>query len=314
MSQALIRHQAGAAEIAAPSAVAATLDETLNLGQLLARSGYFSDAREAAQAVVKILAGREIGLGPIAAMTGIYLVKGRVTLSANLMATAINRSGRYRYRVRRLDERGCELVFFEGAEELGVSGFTDADAKRAGLLGQAGPWTQYPRNMYFARALSNGAKWYCPDIFGGPVYTPEELGARVDAAGEVIAPEPPEPRAPTPPPEGVNADPTPPDTARQTPTEEPPLEGIDSRSGIDSPEPPLGDEEWARRHAALNAEIVSTAKALGIAPLRLQQRLAERYQTDGTLNSLPYKTKQEVLSKLIDEKAKREQAQVKEVA
>jgi hypothetical protein len=30
--------------------------------------------------------------------------------------------------------------------------------------------------MLYARALSNGAKWYCPDVFGGPIYTPDELG------------------------------------------------------------------------------------------------------------------------------------------
>jgi len=35
--------------------------------------------------------------------------------------------------------------------------------------------------------MSNGARWYTPDIFGGPVYTPEELGAVVDGeTGEVI--------------------------------------------------------------------------------------------------------------------------------
>ena len=28
--------------------------------------------------------------------------------------------------------------------------------------------------MLFARAISNGVKWYCPDVFGGPVYVPEE--------------------------------------------------------------------------------------------------------------------------------------------
>jgi len=40
--------------------------------------------------------------------------------------------------------------------------------------------------MLFARAISNGAKWFCPDIFGGPVYTPDELGAEVDEEGDII--------------------------------------------------------------------------------------------------------------------------------
>jgi hypothetical protein len=29
--------------------------------------------------------------------------------------------------------------------------------------------------MLFARAISNGVKWYCPDVFCGPVYVPEEM-------------------------------------------------------------------------------------------------------------------------------------------
>src|SRR5687767_13340910 len=73
--------------------------DIFRLGDVLAKSGYFQDARDAAQAVVKVLAGRELGIGDIAAMTGIYIVKGRVTLSANLMAALVKRSGRYNYRV-----------------------------------------------------------------------------------------------------------------------------------------------------------------------------------------------------------------------
>lgn len=161
------------------------ISELMRLGQVLAQSGMFQDARGEAQAVVKVLAGRELGFGPIAAMTGVHVIKGRVTLSANLMAAAIKRSGRYNYRVNWLEEDGCEIVFFEDGQECGSSVFTLQDARRAGLNGDN--WQKYPRNMTFARALSNGAKWYCPDIFGGPVYTPDELGALVDGeTGAVV--------------------------------------------------------------------------------------------------------------------------------
>lgn len=164
--------------------------DTMQLGKVLASSGYFQDARDAAQAIVKVLAGRELGIGPVASMTGIYIVKGRVTLSANLMAAQIKRSGKYSYRVRRMDDTGCEIEFFEGGESIGVSSFGERDAKLAGLLG-GDNWKKFPRNMYFSRAMSNGAKWYCPDVFSGPVYTPDELAATpsgyVDATtGEIL--------------------------------------------------------------------------------------------------------------------------------
>ena len=68
---------------------------------------------------------------------------------------------------------------------IGISTFTMKDAANAGLSGDN--WRKFSRNMLFARCISNGAKWYCPDLSGGPLYTPDELGAQVDGeTGEVI--------------------------------------------------------------------------------------------------------------------------------
>lgn len=158
------------------------------LGDIFARSGYFKDARDASQAIVKVLYGREIGLPPVVAMSGIYIVEGKPTLSAALMAAKIRSSGLYDYEVARHDDQGCEIAFFDlrdgGRKEMGRSSFTLDDAKTAGLAGKNN-WRQYPRNMTYARAMANGARWYCPDLFGGPVYIPEELGLEVDETGEV---------------------------------------------------------------------------------------------------------------------------------
>jgi hypothetical protein len=166
-----------------------SLEETMQLGDLLAKSGFFADSKGAAQAVVKVLAGREIGFGPIASMTGIHVIQGRVSLSANLIAAAIKRSGKYDYTVTKMDNTEVVLMFWQRHPktgeyvEIGESRFTAKDAQAAGTQNMA----KFARNMLFARAMSNGAKWYTPDIFGGPVYTPEEMGATVDGeTGEVI--------------------------------------------------------------------------------------------------------------------------------
>jgi len=170
----------------APLARTASLDDTMRLAETFCRSGFFSDAREAAQAVVKIIAGQELGFGPMASMTGVHVIKGKVALSSNLLGAAIKRSGRYDYRVVALDDDRAVLAFFENGEAVGESSFTMDDAKRAGLLANT-TWKSYPRNMLLARALSNGARWYCPDVFGGAIYTPDELGAVVDGeTGEVL--------------------------------------------------------------------------------------------------------------------------------
>lgn len=158
------------------------LADTMQLGKVLAESGFFQDSRSSAQAVVKVLAGRELGIGAVASMTGINIIQGRVALSANLIAALVKRSGRYGYQVAKLDDDICTIRFTEAGKSIGESTFTRADATKAGTRNM----DKFPRNMLFARAMSNGAKWFCADIFGGPVYTPEELGANVNEDGDVI--------------------------------------------------------------------------------------------------------------------------------
>lgn len=165
-----------------------SLDDVARLGETLARSGYFKDTRDAAQAVVKVLYGAELGISPVQAMMGVHIIEGKPAPGAGLIAALVKRSGKYTYRAKRHDEKGCVLEFFEmiggSWQSLGEASFTEADARRAGLLNR-GPWKSYPQNMYFARALTNGARFYCPDVFGGSVYVPEELGADVDGEGNV---------------------------------------------------------------------------------------------------------------------------------
>lgn len=174
----------------APVAVQSStpITELAQIAKACAESGFFADTRQMAQALVKIKAGEEVGIPPIAAMTGIYIVKGKVAFSAVTMAALIKRSGRYTYRVLEHTDTICRIEFFEGGQSLGISSFSLDDAKKAGLA-QGQMWQTYPRNMLFARALSNGARWFCPDIFGGPVYTPEELREgedEVQPAAEVM--------------------------------------------------------------------------------------------------------------------------------
>jgi hypothetical protein len=188
-------------EALVPYTAAQPLD-LMTLGKMLAQSGYFSESREASQAIVKVLAGQEMGIGPIASMSGIHIIKGKPSIGSNLMAACVRRSRRYDYRVRKLDNNECDLEFFERDGDkmvsLGHSTFTIEDAKKASTQNT----DKFARNMLFARSMSNGVKWYCPDVFITPIYTPDELGARVDyETGEVIDSVPTSPAATTPAPE-----------------------------------------------------------------------------------------------------------------
>ena len=149
----------------------------------LYKSRYFSDAQDEAKAIVKVMAGAELGLPPFASMTGIHIIQGKPALGANVIATLIKNDPRYNYRVLEHTDAVCKIQFFENGEPCGVSEFTAQDARKAGTKNM----DKYPRNMLFARAISNGAKWYTPGIFGGsPIYTPDELGADVDEDGNIV--------------------------------------------------------------------------------------------------------------------------------
>ena len=162
-----------------------------SIAQILVQSGYFDTKGNTetalAQAAVKVLAGREMGFEPFASMTGIHVISGKPSVSAGLMSNAVKSSARYDYRVRKMTDAVVEIEFFEKVggklESLGTSTFTIEDARKAGTQNI----NKFARNMLFARAMSNGVKWFCPDVFScGTVYTPEELGATLDGHGEVI--------------------------------------------------------------------------------------------------------------------------------
>lgn len=148
------------------------IGELMSMAKAFAESGLFTDTKTAAQAIVKIQAGQEIGIPPFAAMTGIHIIQGKPTIGAGLIASRVKGSGKYNYKVIQQDEKACSIDFYEGKEKIGNSTFTIEDAKKA----QTKNMDKHPRNMLFARAISNGVKWYCPDVFSGPVYVPEEMG------------------------------------------------------------------------------------------------------------------------------------------
>lgn len=169
-------------ELAVRKVEALNLDDTMRLGDVLSKSGFFADAKGAAQAVAKIMMGRELGLQPIESMVSLHIIQGKPTISAGLMASAVKQSPKYDYKVRRMDDTICEIEFFENGESIGISDFTIEDAKKAGTQNV----NKFARNMLFARAMSNGVKWFCPDVFTSAVYLPEEMGAKVDGEGNVI--------------------------------------------------------------------------------------------------------------------------------
>tara|TARA_Y100001973_G_scaffold91428_1_gene140063 strand:+ start:4243 stop:4953 length:711 start_codon:yes stop_codon:yes gene_type:complete len=176
-------------EVGARGIVLHSFEDLKRFCSASAASGYFKDAQDVAKAIVKVQAGMELGVPPIASMAGIHIVEGKPTLSSGLIASRIKASGKYRFIVKKHTETECELEFKEKLdgswETVGVSSFTMSDATKAGIGGRTN-WKRYPKNMLFARAISNGARWYCADIFTGAIYTTEEIQDDISIMGEQV--------------------------------------------------------------------------------------------------------------------------------
>ena len=155
------------------------------IGRSLIASSFFQiqgkpdDPSAIAQAVVKVMAGRELGIPPVAAMMGVNVIQGRVSLSAQLMLACAKRAG-YEYDVRENID-WCSVEWSRGGKMLGKSAFSFADAEKAGLVKPGGNWVKYRSDMLFWRAVARGVRRFCPDATSGmAVYSPDEIDDKIE--------------------------------------------------------------------------------------------------------------------------------------
>lgn len=169
----------------------ASLDELARVAGFIAKSGIFKDSTTAERAATKILLGMELGIGPLAAMRGIsFNDRGEITLSANLQAGLVQRSGRYNFYVAEHTGTRCEIGWYERTgkdkwTQIGTTSLTIEEAKEAGMHMQAKSgggseakytWLKFPSDMLFARCITRGIKRFCPSVTNGvTLYDPDEL-------------------------------------------------------------------------------------------------------------------------------------------
>jgi len=159
--------------------------EIQSMAAVYHESGLFPDIRSMAQAAVKIMAGIELGFGPVYSLQKIYIVKGKTMVAAEAMGAMVKKSGRYDYHVIKLDDNECELAFTDNGKDVYHSKFTMEDARRADLVQPGSGWAKWPRAMLMSKALSQGARIVCPHVISG-VYTPEDFGFSTNPETEII--------------------------------------------------------------------------------------------------------------------------------
>ena len=154
--------------------------------EVLHDSGFFPKViKGPAQALAIMLAGRELGLGPMESLRSIYIVDGATTLSSGCMAAMIWQAG-HAYSIDESTDTVCQITFTRSNGQTYTHRFAIEDAKRARLLGKD-TWQQYAKAMLFNRCISAGARAFMPDVTRR-MYTPEEMGApvTVSESGDVV--------------------------------------------------------------------------------------------------------------------------------
>lgn len=108
-------------------------------------------------------------------MQTMVVMRGRMTMSADLMAAVVRRAG-HKLRVR---EQGmsvtADLVRQDDPDYEFTATWDEAKARQAGLWGQRGPWTQYPTQMLRSRAITEVCRQGASDALAGTIYSPDEL-------------------------------------------------------------------------------------------------------------------------------------------
>ena len=179
------------------------VEESKSIAEMFAKSGLFPDIANVkldiaiAQAQVKILAGRELGLQPLYSMMNIAIIKGRLFYSSALCGAVLKNSEKYRYDILEHDEQHCVLDFLELRDGKWVkvyqSSYTMEEAQKAGALrpmpsGEPSNYVKHPKDMMLARARARGVRAVGPEQFGR-IYVIEEaeevVGGWQESKGEI---------------------------------------------------------------------------------------------------------------------------------
>jgi hypothetical protein len=136
-----------------------TMAEAMTYAKMVANSEFApKDFRGKPEScLLAIDLGSSIGLSAIQSLQSIAVINGRPTIWGDAALALVQSSPVCEYVREYLEGDGDNLTAVCEAKRQGypspsVSRFSVADAKKAGLWGKSGPWTQYPQRMLALRA------------------------------------------------------------------------------------------------------------------------------------------------------------------
>lgn len=256
-----------------------SMDSLFRFSDAVHQSGLAPTTLRSPQAImIAIEMGLEVGLPPMAALQNIAVVNGRPTIWGDAQLGIVRSTGELEqfsewYEVngqkttRNPTDFGDDVTAVCKVKRFGFDeqecAFSVADAKRAGLWGKAGPWTQYPARMLRYRSRSFALRDAFGDALRGLLTTEEVVDIEAipnvtPKADPSAAPTFKEKRAkktePAPTPEPVAAEPT---TVQPDPTPKVEQAPVDPEPAQSQDDPIL----LAHEQQLLAEFVAQTAKA-----------------------------------------------------
>ena len=135
--------------------------------------------------------GAELGLKPLQALQNLAIINGRPALWGDAVIALVRSSPLCESITESDDGKTAVCRVKRRGEPEEVRQFSMDDAKTAGLLGKAGPWTQYPKRMRQMRARAFALRDVFPDVLRGMPIAEEIMdiqpGASVTDQATIVA-------------------------------------------------------------------------------------------------------------------------------
>jgi hypothetical protein len=172
-----------------------TMGEAMSFAQMVAKSDFapkdFKGKPESC--LLAIQHGSEVGLSPMQSLQSIAVINGRPTIWGDAALALVQSCPVCEYVREYIEGEGDSLTAVCEAKRQGypspsVSRFSVADAKKAGLWGKTGPWTQYPTRMLALRARGFALRNAFADALRGLITAEEARDYPTQAEPVVVRP------------------------------------------------------------------------------------------------------------------------------
>lgn len=160
----------------APTFRPQNLTEAITLAKMIANSELapkdFKGKPE--NCLIAIQMGAELGLAPMQAIQNIAVINGRPSMWGDAALGLVQSSGLLEWIEEKTEgTKATCTVKRVGYPSSHTSTFSDDDAKKAGLLGKQGPWSQYQSRMRQMRARGFALRDMFADVLKGLILAEE---------------------------------------------------------------------------------------------------------------------------------------------